>query len=220
MKTDTYPKPGLDQDTSVPTLGQLLYSLMGTFSFDSPSFISKLEPPKTYDFILQNIAHSAPHTSHPLSTPWTRCALIYESNPLQMRTKYKTVDKQVQPVPSYMPDPTGQTFLPVIIPLLPPLPLDPPHLASFLPTKRLTKDHLSKILSSIPKDFLQSREIDLLVFVSRERELALAFEDSERGTFTDKYFPDYEIPVIEHIPWVQAPIRVPNAVRTEGGWEI
>jgi len=212
MKTDVYPEPGLDQDTSVPTLGQSLYSLMGTFSFDSPSFISELEPPETYDFILQNIVHSAPHTSCPLSTPWTRRALIYESNPLQMRTKYKTVDKKVRLGPSYMLNPTGQTFLPVIIPLLPPLPLDPPHLASFLPTKRLTKDRLSKILSSVPKDFLQSREIDLLVFVLREQELALAFEDSECGTFTDKYFPDYEIPVIEHIPWVQVPIRVPKAI--------
>jgi len=185
---------------------------MGTYGFDFSSFVSELEPPEAYDFILQNIAHCSPRTSRPLSTPWTRRALTYESRPLQMKTKYKTVDKKVRPVPSYMPDPSGQVFLPVIIPLLPPLPLDPPHLASFLPTKRLTKDRLSKILSSVPKDFLQSHEIDLLVFVLRERELALAFEDSERGTFTDKYFPDYEIPVIEHIPWVQAPIRVPKAI--------
>jgi len=153
---------------SIPTFGQLLYSLMGTYGFDFSSFVSELEPPEAYDFILQNIAHCSPRTSRPLSTPWTRRALTYESRPLQMKTKYKTVDKKVRPVPSYMPDPSGQVFLPVIIPLLPPLPLDPPHLASFLPTKRLTKDRLSKILLSIPKDFLQSREIDLLVFVLRE----------------------------------------------------
>jgi len=40
----------------------------------------------------------------------------------------------------------------------------------------------------------------------------LAFDDSEHGTFSEKYFPDYEIPVVEHIPWVQAPICVPKAI--------
>ena len=129
-----------------------------------------------------------------------------------MRTKYKTVDKKVRPVPSYMPDPAGQVFLPVVILQLPPLPLDPPQLAKFLPTKRLTQEWLDKILASVPKGFLLPREVDLLVYVLRTWELALAFEDSERGTFSEKYFPDYEIPVIEHVPWVQAPIHVPKAI--------
>ena len=185
---------------------------MGTYGFDSPPFISELEPPDTYDLILQNIAHCSPRTSRPLFTPWTQRAFTYESNPLQMRTKYKTVDRKVRPVPSYMPDPAGQVFLPVTIPQLPLLPLDPPPLSKFLPTKRLTQDRLTKILTSVPQGFLQTREVDLLVYVLRTRELALAFEDSERGTFSDKYFPDYEIPVIEHVPWVQAPIRVPKSI--------
>ena len=185
---------------------------MGTYGFDPPSFVSELEPPEAYDLILQKIAHCSPRTSCPLLTPWTRRALTYDSNPLQMRTKYKTVDKKVRPVPSYMPDPAGQVFLPVVIPPLPSLPLDPPQLAKFLPTKRLTDERLAKILTTVPQGFLRPREIDLLVHVLRTRELALAFEDSERGTFSDKYFPDYEIPVIEHIPWVQAPIRVPKAI--------
>ena len=172
---------------SVPTLGRSLYSLIGTYGFDSPSFISELEPPAAYDFILQNIAHSSPRTSRPLSTPWTRRALTYDSCPLQTKTRYKTVDKKVRLVPSYMPDPAGQVFLPVIIPSLPSLPLDPPRLADFIPTKRLTEDRLTKMLSSIPKDFLRPREIDLLVHVLRTRDLALAFEDSERGDTECKY---------------------------------
>jgi len=48
--------------------------------------------------------------------------------------KYKTVDKKVQPVPSYMPDPVGQVFHPIKLPLLPPLPLDPPYLQDFVLT--------------------------------------------------------------------------------------
>ena len=185
---------------------------MGTYGFDSSPFAYELEPPETYNFILQNVAHCSPRTSRPLLTPWTRRALTYESNPLQTRTKYKTVDKKVRPVPSYMPDPAGQVFRPVTIPLLPPLPLDPPCLQDFVPTQRLSLERLEKILTSVPQGFLRPREIDLLVFVLQTRQQALAFEDSERGTFSDKYFPDYEIPVIEHIPWVQAPIRIPKSI--------
>jgi len=98
MKTGTYPKPGLDQDMSVPTLGQSLHSLMGTYGFDSSSFASELEPPDTYDFILQNIAHCSPRASHPILTPWTKHALTYKSNPLQTQTKYKTVEFRLSQV--------------------------------------------------------------------------------------------------------------------------
>ena len=135
MKLDAYPKPGLNQDTSIPTLGRTLHAMMGTYGFDSPSFISDLEPPDSYDFILQKIAHCSPRSSRPLLTPWTKHALTYESNLLQMRTKYKAVDQKVRPVPSYMPDLAGQVFSPVKIPSLPPLPLDPPQLQDFIPTQ-------------------------------------------------------------------------------------
>ena len=126
--------------------------------------------------------------------------------------KYKPVDKKVRPVPSYMPDPAGQVFLPVEIPQLPLLPLDPPQCQNFVPTRRLSLEHLEKILTTVPTGFLQPREIDLLIFVLHSRQMALAFEDSERGMFSNKYFPDYEIPVIEHIPWVQNPIHIPKSI--------
>lgn len=111
-----------------------------------------------------------------------------------------------------MPDPSGQVFRPVIIPSLPPLPLDPPAVQDFVPTQRLTLDRMEKILSSVPKGFLRPRELDLLVFILQERQKALAFEDSERGMFSDEFFPDYEIPVIEHVPWVQSPIHIPKSI--------
>ncbi|RDB30945.1 hypothetical protein Hypma_004878 [Hypsizygus marmoreus] len=128
------------------------------------------------------------------------------------RTKYKTVDRKVRPVPSYMPDESNQMFQPVTIPQLPPLSLNPPLLENFVPTERLTRERLDVILASVPEGFLQPREIDLLVDVLRTRELGLAFVDSERGTFSDEFYPDYEIPVIEHTPWVQDPIRIPKSI--------
>lgn len=165
MRTDAYPEPGEDQDASAPTLGRSLHALMGNYSFDFSPFVPDLEPLETYNLILQNIAHCTPRTSRPLLTPWTRRTLVYNSNPLQKHTKYKTVDRKVQPVPSYMPDPAGQVFCPVEIPILPLLPLDPPFLQDFIPSKHLSLERLQKILTSVPKGFLQPREIDLLVFV-------------------------------------------------------
>ncbi|RDB15232.1 Retrovirus-related Pol polyprotein from transposon 17.6 [Hypsizygus marmoreus] len=111
-----------------------------------------------------------------------------------------------------MPDASNQTFQPVTIPQLPPLSLNPPLLENFVPTERLTRERLDTILSSVPAGFLQPREIDLLVDVLRTRELGLAFVDSEHGTFSDEFYPDYKIPVIEHTPWVQDPIRIPKSI--------
>jgi hypothetical protein len=83
-----------------------------------------------------------------------------------------------------MPDLAGQEFKPIEIPELPPLPLDPPVYANFEPTERLTQSQLDKILATVPRDFLSSREIDLLIFVLHSRDKALDFEDHERGTFS------------------------------------
>ncbi|THU87319.1 hypothetical protein K435DRAFT_604823, partial [Dendrothele bispora CBS 962.96] len=49
---------------------------------------------------------------------------------------------------------------------------------------------------------------------------AFAFQFSEKGFFDRKYYPDYEIPVIEHTPWQRPPIRVPNAILEEVKSEI
>jgi len=129
-----------------------------------------------------------------------------------MQMKYKTIDKKVRPVPSYMPDPAGQVFCPIKLPILSLLPLDPLYLQDFVPTHCLSLDRLQKILTSVPKGFLKPHEIDLRVFVLQTRQQALAFKDSEQGTFSDEYFPDYEIPVIKHVPWVQAPICIPKSI--------
>ena len=73
--------PGLGHGFMIWMVGT---TLMGTYGFDSPSFISDLEPLEAYDFILQNVAHCSPRTSRPLLTPWTRRPFTYESNSLQM----------------------------------------------------------------------------------------------------------------------------------------
>ena len=78
-----------------------------------------------------------------------------------------------------MPDPAGQVFKPIIINNPPPLTLSPPSLSDFIPTSRLSRERLDKILSTIHKDFLSPRKINLLVEVLHSRESALTFDDSK-----------------------------------------
>ncbi|OJT10001.1 Retrovirus-related Pol polyprotein from transposon 17.6 [Trametes pubescens] len=114
-----------------------------------------------------------------------------------------------------MPDLSEQRFKPLILSPPPPLPTHPPTVSSFAPMPRLTREHLDIILATVPPDFLQPAEIDLLVYVLSERQRAIAFTDNERGIFNREYFPDYVIPVIEHVPWVRSPIPIPKAIEKD-----
>ncbi|KAF8634386.1 hypothetical protein AX17_004208 [Amanita inopinata Kibby_2008] len=114
-----------------------------------------------------------------------------------------------------MPNPNGQEFKMISMPELSPLSLNPDYRANFISSERFTRERLEHILSTVPDGFLQDRELDLLTQVLFSRQKALAFDDKERGTFSPEYFPDYEIPVMEHTPWIQPPIRVPKAIEGE-----
>jgi hypothetical protein len=114
--------------------------------------------------------------------------------------KYKPIDRKVRPVPTYMPNPSAQKFKPLALPSSDPLPHHSPPLQKFSPMECLTLEHLEQILSTISDGFLSSQEQDLLAFVVIRRQNAIVFTDGERGIFSREYFPDYEIPVIEHIP--------------------
>jgi hypothetical protein len=183
---------------------------------DLDSFsLASLLPPETYDPLLRTLSFAAPEGTKPIISPWTLRALTEEPYCLTVnaaRKRYKPVDRKVRPVPTYMPDPVGQIFKRVMIPDLSPLPLDIPFLSDFTPTERLTQERLDTMLRTVPDSFLLPREIDLLVYILSNRERGIAFTDAERGTFSRDYFPDYEIPVIEHTPWVQPPIRIPKAI--------
>lgn len=71
------------------------------------------------------------------------------------------------------------------------------------------------IVAGIQPGFLSEDEISLLMWVLRQNENAIAFDDSERGCFKQKYFPDYIIETVPHIPWAIRPLRVPESVKEE-----
>ncbi|PCH38842.1 hypothetical protein WOLCODRAFT_84767 [Wolfiporia cocos MD-104 SS10] len=99
-----------------------------------------------------------------------------------------------------MPNSSVQVFKLIVVPPPEALPIYPPPRSMFLPSTRLMQDWLNRILESIPAGFLRHQEIDLLVWVLNTCQQALAWTDAECGTFSAKYFPNYEIPIIEHVP--------------------
>jgi len=166
----------------------MISCLAGIITYDDDENLERskiLFPPDTYDSLLCRAIYAAPAHTTLVQSSWTTQALAPPPWTASLaKRKYKPVDRKVRPVPTYMPDPTGQEFKPVEIPILPALPFNPPAYVNFEPTIRLTQERLDKILTSIPENFLSSREVDLLIHVLRSRDQALAFEDNKRGTFS------------------------------------
>ncbi|THU80245.1 hypothetical protein K435DRAFT_617487, partial [Dendrothele bispora CBS 962.96] len=129
--------------------------------------------------------------------------------------KYKPVHRKFRPVPTYMPNPEAQQFKPLPKPVPIPLPRNPPPYQELEFGTIVTKEWLEMMLSKIEPGLLTPKEINLLAFVLVRREKAFAFEHYERGTFSPEYYPDYEIPTIEHTPWQRPPIRVPKAIEQD-----
>ena len=111
-----------------------------------------------------------------------------------------------------MPNPQAQQFkeIPPPIPTL--LPTHLPDYRSLVLGKRVTRQRLQAMLDKIDPGLLSIDETNLLAFVVRARENAFAFEYAEKGNFSRDYYPDYEIPTIEHTPWQRRPIPIPLAL--------
>ena len=71
------------------------------------------------------------------------------------------------------------------------------------------------ILKNIPQNFLSNDELSLLFWVVAQNEKAIAFDDSERGTYKNTYFPDYVMETIPHEPWRLPPIRIAESIKEE-----
>ena len=121
--------------------------------------------------------------------------------------KYKAVDKKIRPVAAVMPEDVKvkRTFPEDPLKNLPILPFDPPE---FTPTAKITQERMDSLGIDSNKD-MTPEEKRLLKYIIVLNERSIAFEDSERGTFRQDYFTDYQIPVIEHEPWVDKNIPLP-----------
>ena len=127
--------------------------------------------------------------------------------------KYKAVDKKIRPVPAIMPEDAKvqRTFPEDPLENIPALPFKPPE---FTPTQKVTQERMEK-LGIDENSELTSEEKQLLKHIIVLNERSIAFEEGERGTFRRDYFSDYQIPVVEHEPWVDKNIPLPPGHREE-----
>lgn len=123
---------------------------------------------------------------------------------------YKSVAKKVRPVPTTLPQDMRIERIPHPNPLagLPVLPTDPPE---FDPGERLTQER-HDMMDWNPDGFLTDAEVRLVKYLVRAHDRAIAWDESEKGSFDEAYFPAVLIPTIEHVPWVLKNIPIPNGI--------
>ena len=126
---------------------------------------------------------------------------------------YKPVHKRVKPVPATFPQEAAVTRRIPEDPLLslPELSKNPPN---FIPTERLTLERLESMKLNEDK-FMLPEEEKLFQQVLKLNDKSLAFENSQRGNFSDKYFSPYIIPTVPHIPWAQKNAPIPAGIRDQ-----
>lgn len=91
---------------------------------------------------------------------------------------------------------------------LPQLPTEPPD---FIPGERYTQER--KEAMPINKDkFLWPEEEKLVHYIMLIHEKAFAWNETEKGKFSDEYFDPVVIPTVEHIPWVLRNIPIPPGI--------
>lgn len=114
-------------------------------------------------------------------------------------TAYKWVDKKIHPVSTQFPQDCRVTHQVPEDPLLTLTPLTQ-HPPPFEPTKKISVERM-KLLNVNATGFVWPEEEKLFEHIMKLNEGAIAFEDIERGTLKESYFPPYIIPTIPHAPW-------------------
>ena len=132
-----------------------------------------------------------------------------------MGAKYKPVAKKVIPVSMYDPDTIIPEYMPLESKELLPLTTNPRRMEDIVYTERLTKERIETIIGNIPNGFLSKAELELILEVIFEFENAFAFTHAERGTFNTKYYPEYAMRTVPHVPWQIKPIRLPKSREAE-----
>ncbi|KIK50400.1 hypothetical protein GYMLUDRAFT_107250, partial [Collybiopsis luxurians FD-317 M1] len=79
-------------------------------------------------------------------------------------------------------------------------------------TRRVNLERLKDMLKKIDPGVLSSEELNLIAFVVVHCGNAFAWNYAEKGYISRDYYPDYEIPTIEHTPWQSKPIPIPKAI--------
>ncbi|CAD6955406.1 hypothetical protein CF335_g7724 [Tilletia laevis] len=128
-------------------------------------------------------------------------------------TMYKPVARKVRPVATNISedDRVKINIPPDFEDDLPQVPFSAPP---FEPGKRLTKERLDE-LDLDPDKMLNEEERKILIAVIRQNELALAFDETEKGVIDADIVSPVKIPVVEHMPWHHRNIPIPAAIKED-----
>ncbi|KAG2346603.1 hypothetical protein BDR05DRAFT_1047942 [Suillus weaverae] len=137
----------------------------------------------------------------------------FNISPIHRSFAYKKVANKVRPVPTTMPAHARIIRKLPEDPLLS-LPSLSPTPPAFIPCKRLTQEHMDD-LGVFSNKFLWPEERKLAAQVLSNNEVALAWDETEKGRFRDNYFPPVIIPTIEHIPWTHRQPPIPPSIKEE-----
>ncbi|KAF9536296.1 hypothetical protein CPC08DRAFT_652188, partial [Agrocybe pediades] len=123
---------------------------------------------------------------------------------------YKKVANRVKPVATTLPE---QFRIKRRIPRdpladLPELPKHPPE---FKPGKRYTQERKEKMPVNVD-EFLWPEEEKLVHYIILIHEEGFAWDETEKGKFSDEWFDPVVIPTVEHIPWVLKNIPIPPGI--------
>ena len=132
-----------------------------------------------------------------------------------MGAKYKPVAKKVIPVSTYNPDTVIPEYMPLEPKELPLLTTNPCKMEDIVFTERLTKECIKMIIGNIPNGFLRKAELELILDVIFKFENAFAFTHGEHSTFNMKFYPEYTMRTVPHIPWQIKPIHLPKSREAE-----
>ena len=123
--------------------------------------------------------------------------------------KYKKVADRVKPVPTTLPEDYRIVRYRHPDPLkgLPVIPTNPPDVIE--PSLRFTAERMAAFPIS---DELWPKERLLVLWLVKAHEETFAWDESERGSFKEEFYPPVLIPTIEHIPWALKNIPIPPAL--------
>jgi hypothetical protein len=157
--------------------------------------------------------HHSPHPAHGISPSSLSEFLLHQSFEYDSSHHvfaYKKVTNKVKPVATTMPA-HAQIICQIPKDPLLTLPTLLPNPPDFVPGNRLTQEQMDN-LGIFKNTFLWPEEQKLTVHVLMNNELALAWNESEKGCFKDEYFPPVVIPTIEHTLWVHRQLPIPPGI--------
>ncbi|GBE84320.1 hypothetical protein SCP_0602980 [Sparassis crispa] len=126
---------------------------------------------------------------------------------------YKKVDKRVKPVPGILADEFRIMRHVPHDPMknLPSLPFYPPD---FIGGSHYTEER-RRDLNINSDGFLWEEEVKLFNHILYLHEQVFAWDESEKGKFSDEYFELIRIPYQQHVPWALHNIPIPPEIREQ-----